>query len=132
MLSQLKNISVTLLAVLQTRLELVGNELQVQKLVLARQLSLALGLVLCVGLTVPLIIALAVAIWWDDRVLVLAISIGVFVAVALWCYMLLRQTMRSTEAVFAASVAALKDDLALIRASSAGLPTDPGRKIVNE
>ena len=132
MLSQLKNISTTLLAVLQTRLELVGNELQVQKLVLARQLGLALVLVLCVGMTVPVLIALAVAIWWDDRVMVLAISIGVFVAVALWCYVLLRKTIHSTEAVFAASIAALKDDLALIRASATGLATEPGRKIANE
>ena len=33
MLSTLKNIATTMLAVLQTRLELIGNELQVQKLV---------------------------------------------------------------------------------------------------
>ncbi len=118
MLSTLKNIATTLLVILQTRLELLGNELQVQKLVLARQLGLALALVFCVGLSVPLAIALAVATWWDQRVLVLGISTALVVVVAIWCYALLRNTLRSTEVVFAASLAALKDDMASLRASA--------------
>ena len=118
MLSTLKNIAATLLVILQTRLELIGNELQVQKLVLARQLGLALALVFCVGLSVPLAIALAVALWWDQRVLVLGISTGLAVLIALWCYALLHRTLRTTEAVFAASLSALKDDMAQLRAAA--------------
>jgi uncharacterized membrane protein YqjE len=132
MLSTLKNIATTMLAVLQTRLEVIGNELQVQKLVLARQLGLALALVFCVGLSVPLAIALAVATWWDQRVLVLGISTGLVVAVALWCYALLRNTLRSTEAVFAASLAALKDDMALLRASAGRSQNAPGGNAPND
>ena len=120
MLSTLKNIAATLLAVMQTRLELIGNELQVQKLALIKQLGLALGLVFCVGLSVPLAIALAVAIWWDQRVLVLGISCGLAVVVAIACYAMLVRTFRKTEGIFDASVTALKDDLALLRASASG------------
>ena len=126
MFEKFKNIAITLLAVMQTRLELIGNELLVQKVVIARQLGLALMLVLCVGLAVPLLIALAVAIWWDQRVLVLAISAGLCVVVGFWCYALLRRTLQTTEAVFAASVAALKDDIALLRESATGRPVPTG------
>lgn len=132
MLNTLRNIVGTLLAVLQTRLELIGNELQVQKLVLVRQLGLALALVFCVGLSVPLAIALAVATWWDQRVLVLGISTGVTVAIAIWCYVLLRNTLRSTEVVFAASVAALKDDIALLRASAVAHRGSSGGNVPND
>ncbi len=132
MLSTLKNIATTLLAVLQTRLELIGNELQVQKLVLARQLGLALALVFCVGLSVPLGIALAVATFWDQRVLVLGISCGLTVLIAIWCYALLHRTLRTTEVVFAASLAALKDDMALLRASAGRGQNTPGGHAPND
>lgn len=132
MLSTLKNIATTLLVILQTRLELLGNELQVQKLVLARQLGLALALVFCVGLSVPLGIALAVATWWDQRVLVLGISCSVTVLIALWCYALLHRTLRTTEAVFASSLAALKDDMASLRASATQRPGASGGNAPND
>ena len=117
MLATLKNIAVTLAVMLQTRLELVGNELQVQKLLVARQLGLGLALVFFVGLSVPMAVGLAVAIWWDQRVVVLAISCGVCVSVALWCYLALRRTLSTTEAMFAASLAALKGDIALLKSA---------------
>lgn len=132
MLSTLKNIVITLLAIVQTRLELIGNELKVQRLVLARQLGLALGLVFCVGLSVPLAIALAVATWWDQRVLVLGISTALAVVIAIWCYALLRNTLRSTEVVFAASLAALKDDMASLRASAVVHRGPPGGNAPND
>ncbi len=118
MLATLKNIAITLAVMLQTRLELIGNELQVQKLLVARQLGLVLTLVFCMGLSVPLVVALAVAIWWEQRVLVLGVSVALLVLVALWCFAVLRQSLRGTEAIFAASMAALKDDLALLKASA--------------
>ena len=122
MLGTVKNIATTLIAVLQTRLELVGNELQVQKLLLIKQLGLVAGLVFCVVLSVPLAIALAVANWWDYRVLVLGISTGVAVLAGIICFVLLMRTLRTTEAAFAASVAALRDDLAVMRASTSRIP----------
>ena len=132
MLSTVKNIATTLLGVLQTRLELVGNELQVQKLVLFKQLGLVLGLVFCVVLSVPLAIALAVANWWDHRVLVLGISTGVTILIGIMCFVLLMRTLRTTEAVFAASVAALKDDLAVIRTSASRVPKSASVSALHE
>ena len=118
MLATLKNIVITLAVMLQTRLELIGNELQAQKLLIARQLGVGLALVFFAGLTVPLLIALAVAIWWEQRVWVLGISSGLCLLGALWCFAALRRTFSATEAVFAASMAALKDDLALLKSAA--------------
>lgn len=132
MLSTLKNIATTVVAILQTRIELLGNELQVQKLLLAKQLGLALGLVFCIGLSVPLAIALAVAIWWDERVIVLGISTGLVILIAIWCYALLRRTLHTTEAVFAASLVALKDDMARLRASAGRATYAPDGSALND
>lgn len=135
MLASLKNIAVTLAVMLQTRLELIGNELQVQKLLVARQLGLGLALVFCIGLTVPLAVALAVAIWWEQRVLVLGISCGLGVLGALWCYAALRRSLHVTEAMFAASLSALKDDLALLKSAArpgAAHAANPGAGSANE
>jgi uncharacterized membrane protein YqjE len=125
MLATLKNIAVTLAVMFQTRLELIGNELQVQKLLLARQLGLVLLLVFCIGLAVPLGVALAVSIWWEQRVLVLGISCGLCLLAALWCLAALRKTLRTTEAMFAASLAALKDDLALLKSATQPATAEP-------
>ena len=118
MLATLKNIAITLAAMLQTRLELIGNELKVQKLLIARQLGLGLALVFFAGLTVPLLIALAVAVWWEQRVWVFSISSGLCLLGGVWCFAALRRSLSVTEVVFAASLAALKDDLALLKSAA--------------
>lgn len=132
MLAKLKNIAVTLAVMLQTRLELIGNELQVQRLLVARQLGLGLALVFFIGLSVPLLVGLAVAIWWEQRVLVLGISFGLCVVGALWCFAALRRTLSTTEAMFAASVAAIKDDIALLKSAAKSGSAASGAGPVNE
>lgn len=117
MLNVLKNIAGTLLAALQTRLALLGNELQAQKLMLAQQLWLGLAMVFCLGLSVLLALALVLALWWEQRVLVLSVSAAVFFALAWWCYAALRRMLSPDEAVFSASLAALAQDLQQLRAA---------------
>lgn len=119
MLATLKNIVAVLAVMLQTRLELFGNELQAQKLLVARQLGFGVAFVFCVGLTVPLAVALAVAIWWEQRVLVLGVSFGLFLAGAFWFFAALRRTFSEAEPMFSASLSALKEDLALLKSAAA-------------
>jgi uncharacterized membrane protein YqjE len=118
MLDSLKNITATLLATLKTRLALLGNELQAQKIMLAQQVGLGLAMVFCFGLTVLLALALVLSVWWDQRVLVLSLSVFVFFAVALWCYVALRRTLASSHAVFDASLSALQEDLEQLRTAA--------------
>ena len=118
MLNAIKNIAGTLLATLQTRLALLGNELQVQKLVLAQQMALGLAMVFCVGLGVLVSLALLLVMWWEQRVLILSVSTAVFFLLAWWCYAALRRTLSPNEAVFGGSLAALAQDLEQLRAAA--------------
>lgn len=128
MLSSLKNLSVTLLAMAQTRLGLLGNELQVQKILLVQLLGLLLALMLSAGLAIVLGLGLAVAVWWEQRVLVLGLSAVIFVAVALFCFLRLQRVLNPAEAAFDASLAALKDDMAMLRAATHNNQTVAGHK----
>ena len=118
MLSSLKNLSVTLLAMAQTRLSLLGNELQVQKILLAQLLGQLLALMFCAGLAILLGLGLAISVWWEQRVLVLGLSAFIFLALALFCLLRLQSLLNPPEAAFDASLAALKDDMAMLRAAT--------------
>lgn len=115
MFGALKNISRTLLAILQTRLSLLGNELQAQKILLLQLLGLLLAMLFFSGLAVLSGLGMVVAIWWEQRVLVLGVSVTVFIAVALGCYFRLQSLLNPAEALFGASLAALQDDLTQLR-----------------
>ncbi len=118
MLSSLKNLSVTLLAIAQTRLSLLGNELQAQKILLVQLLGLLLALMFCAGLAILLGLGLVVSVWWEQRVLVLGLSAVIFVALAIFCFLRLQSLLNPAEAAFDASLAALKDDMAMLRAAT--------------
>jgi uncharacterized membrane protein YqjE len=118
MLSSLKNLSVTLLAIAQTRLGLLGNELQAQKILLVQLLGLLLALTFCAGLAILLGLGLVVSVWWEQRVLVLGLSAVIFVALALFCFLRLQSLLNPAETAFDASLAALKDDMAMLRAAT--------------
>ena len=118
MLASLRNIAITLASALQTRLELFGNELHSQKLSVARQLGFGLACLFCIGLSVALAVALAVAIWWEHRVWVLGISCALSVLGSVWLFVVLRQSLMVKESMFAASLEALKDDLALLKSAT--------------
>ena len=115
MFGALKNISRTLLAILQTRLSLLGNELQAQKILLLQLLGLLFAMLFCSGLAVLSGLGMMVAVWWEQRVLVLGVSVTVFIAVALGCYFRLQSLLNPAEALFGASLAALQDDLTQLR-----------------
>ena len=82
----LKSVAATLLASGKTRLELLGNELEEQKLHVIRLFLLFQGLVLCLGVTVLLVVALITALFWDSRVLVLSVLLLSFLC-SVVCFM---------------------------------------------
>ena len=117
-LGALKNIAVTLLSTLQTRLALLRNEAQLEKRLIARQLGLGLALVFCLGVSVLLAVALAVQLWWDHRLLVLGLSTALFVALAAYLYVLLRRTLSVKDELFSATLAELQEDLRQLKAAT--------------
>lgn len=114
----LKNIAATLLGTLQTRLALLGNEVQVEKRLILQQLALGLALVFCMGVSLLLAVGLAVHVWWEHRVWVLAGSTAVFLALAIYFYLAIRRTLSSSEDIFAASLAELQEDLRQLKAAA--------------
>lgn len=128
MFGALKNISRTLLAILQTRLSLLANELQAQKILLLQLLGLLLAMLFFSGLAVLSGLGMVVAVWWEQRVLVLGVSVTVFIAVALGCYFRLQSLLNPAEALFGASLAALQDDLTQLRTMTQTSKTTSGQK----
>ncbi len=114
----LKNIAATLLGTLQTRLALLGNEVQIEKRLILQQLALGLALVFCMGVSLLLAVGLAVHVWWEQRVWVLAGSTALFLALAVYFYMAIRRTLSSSEDIFAASLAELQEDLRQLKAAT--------------
>ena len=114
----LRNIAATLLGTLQTRLALLANEVQVEKNLILRQLALGLALVFCMGVSLLLAVGLAVHVWWEHRVWVLAGSTALFFALALYFYLLLRRTLTSSDDMFGASLAELQEDLRQLKAAT--------------
>jgi uncharacterized membrane protein YqjE len=114
----LKGIPVTLLTVVQTRLQLFGNELQTAKLHVLRELSLVLAMVAFSGLGVVLAVVLVLSLLWDQRVIVLSCLSVLFVGLAVACYALLRRSAVVSDNMFAASLAELQEDLRQLKAEA--------------
>ena len=114
----LRNIAATLLGTLQTRLALLGNEVELEKRLVLQQLALGLALVFCVGLSLLLAVGLAVHVWWEHRVWVLAGSASLFLAISVYLYVALRRTLTSTDKIFGASLAELQEDLRQLKAAT--------------
>ncbi len=114
--SALKNIAATLLATGKTRLELIANELQEEKLRAIQLVLMAMGMVFCFGLALILGVALLVALFWEQRLLLLGILAGLFFALAGFFLYRFRQAAQRPDKIFAASLAELQEDLRQLRA----------------
>lgn len=113
----LKNIAATLLSSGKTRLELLANELEEERLRALHLLVMAQGMVFCFGVGTLLAVALLTALFWDNRLLVLSASAGFFLVLGGVFYALFRHSLRRPEKMFAASIAELQEDLRQLKAA---------------
>ena len=114
----LKNIPVTLLLIGQTRLELLANEVDAQKLTLLRMWLLAQSMLFCAAVGGLLVVALVALLLWEQRVVVVAVFAAAFVLAAALFYRALMRIVNAPEPAFAATLAELKEDLRQLRAAS--------------
>ena len=114
----LKHIPVTLLAIVQTRLELLANEVEAQKLTVLRMLLMAQAMLFCAGVGLVLVVALATLLLWEQRVAVLAVSTAVFLLAAALFYRVLMRIVNAPEPAFAATLAELQEDLRQLKAAT--------------
>jgi len=114
--------AVTLLAIGQTRLELLANEIEVGRVTAMRQLMLALSVLFCVALGVVLTVMGLTLLFWEQRLVVVALSGALFWALALYFYVTMRGAARKTEPLFSASLAELQEDLRQLKAATRNGP----------
>lgn len=115
LLDSVKVLAGTLLAIGQTRLELLSNDLEEERAWLTSMLIWTLVAFFCAALAVVLTALLIVVIFWDSyRLLALSILIGVFVLGAAYAWRTLCNMTRSKPRLFSASLGELGKDRELL------------------
>ena len=105
------NIATTLLASGKTRLELLGNEIEEEKLRAIHLVLMAQGMVFCFGVATLLSVGLLAAVFWESRLAVLGLSVGVFALIGAAFYLNFKRLSHRPDRVFAASIAELQEDI---------------------
>ena len=111
LMESIKRLLSTLTSIVSTRLELLANELQEERLHLTQMLVFALLTLLCFGIGVLLLAAFIVVLFWDEhRLAVLGMLSIIFFALSMLTAMLLRSKMEEKSKLFSVSLAELAKD----------------------
>jgi len=101
----------TLTSIVSTRLELLANELQEERLRLTQMLLFALFALFCFGMGILLLTVFIVVFFWDDhRLAVLGVLSACFLALGTLAAILLRGMTQTRSKLFSASLAELARD----------------------
>jgi len=107
----------TLTSIASTRLELLANELQEERLRITQMLLFALFALFCFGVGILLLTTFIVVLFWDDhRLAVLGALSALFFALGTLMAMLLRGKARAKPRLFSTSLAELTEDRAQLSA----------------
>ena len=122
MFSALRNISSVLLASGKTRLELLGNELEEEKLRLVELFVAAQGMAFCFGVGTLIVIFFFTALFWENRLFVLGAAAILFLVSGGVFYARLKRAIRRPHRVFSASIAELQEDLRQLKEAAGHEP----------
>ncbi len=118
----LKGVAATLLTTGRTRLELLGNEIQEEKLRAIRLLLMALGTVFCLGIGVLLLVALIALLFWESRLLVVGGCAAFFGVLGAIFFQALQSAAQRSESPFSSSLAELEEDIRQLKAAAHNEP----------
>lgn len=116
--SALRNISAVLLESGRTRLELLGNEIEEEKLRLVELFLTIQGMAFCFGVGVLIAIFFLTALFWENRLIVLGVAAGLFLVSGGIFYARFKRAMQRPAHLFAASLAELQEDLQHLKAAA--------------
>ena len=121
LMGSVKRLAATLTSIVSTRLELLANELQEERLRLTQMLLFALFALFCFGMALLLFTVFIVVLFWDDhRLAVLgALSLVFFVSGSL-AAVSLRGKAQEKSRLFSASLAELEKDREMLGAGREG------------
>ncbi len=117
----------TLLEVGQTRLQLIGNEIQIEKHRALQMLAQSLLAVFCMCMSLLMAVGLALALWWEQRVTVLTFLLVLFAVTAYWLQHQVRHRRAAQDHPFAASLAELQEDLRQLKEATQHAPRQEPR-----
>lgn len=113
LLGSAKRLLCTLTAIASTRLELLANELQEERLRLTQMLFFALAAFFCFSMAVLLLTVFIVVLFWDSHRLAVLGGLGmVFIVSGVLLAMLLRSKAQEKPKLFSASLGELSRDRA--------------------
>ena len=119
LLESIKTLSATLLAIGQTRLQLLSNDLEEERAWLASMLIWTLVAFFCATLAVILATLLVVVVFWDTyRLLAISIMIAIFIFGTGYAWRVVCNMSRSKPRLFSASIAELSKDREQLAPSS--------------
>lgn len=111
LMASIKRLLSTLVSIASTRLELLANELQEERLRLTQMLLFAFFALFCFGLGILLLTVFIVVLFWDDHRLAVTGGLSaVFFALGLLMVLLLRNKARAKSRLFSASLGELARD----------------------
>lgn len=110
-MESVKRLASTLISIVSTRLELLANELQEERLHLMQMFFFSLFALFCFGMGVLLLTVFTAVLFWDDhRLAVLGGLCILFFVLGALMVMLLRNKMHSKPKLFSASLAEFAKD----------------------
>jgi uncharacterized membrane protein YqjE len=111
LMGSVKRLTATLTSIVSTRLELLANELQEERLRLTQMLLFALFALFCFGMGLLLLTVFIVVLFWDDHRLAVLGALGVvFFVMGSFAVVSLRGRAREKSKLFSASLAELGKD----------------------
>ena len=111
LMGSVKRLLSTLTSIVSTRLELLANELQEERLRLTQMLLFALFALFCFGMGLLLLTLFIVVLFWDDhRLAVLGVLCIFFLLLGTVMTLLLRNKAQAKSRLFSASLAELSKD----------------------
>lgn len=111
LMGSVKRLSSTLASIVSTRLELLGNELQEERLRLTQMLLFTLFALFCFGMCLLLLTVFIVVLFWDDhRLAVLGVLSFIFFTLGSLAAVMLRAKAQEKSKLFSVSLAELAKD----------------------
>ena len=111
MTESLKRLVSTLISIVSTRLELLANELQEERLHLTQLILYVLFAIFCLGMALLLFTVFIVVLFWDDhRLAVLGGLSALFLLAAILTATVLRYKSKHRSRLFSVSIAELAKD----------------------
>jgi len=109
-------LAATLLAIVQTRVELVATEVEEESLRYFSYLMLSLAAMFCFGIAITLGVLLAVVLYWDThRVTILSVMMALFAFAGIMIALRVRNQFRFKPKLLAHTMTELSRDAELLQ-----------------